>query len=225
MNAPFVFTIQTQKDLIEAVQSFGFLPLFRNSLPGFSVEEHVLPRAWFSAEPGVWEWKGPVIQKTRCAYGKFFEKKAAFVSAEWFPDLANVRRDGCDFDTLIDMGRAPHPDQVIMNAVMAHHAIDTKALKEMTGYDQEKKGFDTIMTRLQMETYLNIRTFVYPFDKHGEPYGWGIAEYTTPEQQFGQKRVTRAYSRTPEESRERIIRHLLKTVPGASEDQLNRLIG
>ena len=111
MNAPFAFTIQTQKDLIEAVQSFGFIPLFRNSLPGFSVEEHVLPRVWFSGESGVWEWKGPVIQKTRCAYGKFFEKKAAFVSAEWFPDLANYRRDGYDFDARYDDGLASYGDK------------------------------------------------------------------------------------------------------------------
>ncbi len=218
--------IHNAEELEELVLKSGFLPFFANEIPGFSIEEHTPSERWFSDTlDGPWEWKGKVSLNGKAVYGKFFRKKAGFVAMRWFPDFANVRRDGCDFDTLIDMGRAPHPDQVIMNAVMAHHAIDTKALKEMTGYDQEKKGFDTIMTRLQMETYLNIRTFVYPFDKHGEPYGWGIAEYTTPEQQFGQKRVTRAYSRTPEESRERIIRHLLKTVPGASEDQLNRLIG
>ena len=94
----FSFSIRTEVGLFSAIQTFGFLPLFRNSIPGFSIEEHAAPSAWFSYEPGVWQWKGPVIQRTGCAYGKFFEKKAAFVSAEWFPDLANYRRDGYVWD-------------------------------------------------------------------------------------------------------------------------------
>ena len=42
-------------------------------------------------------------------------------------------------------------------------------------------GFDTVITRLQMQTYITIGDFVYSQDKFGRPYGWGIAEYTTPE--------------------------------------------
>lgn len=90
----FDFTVRTKRDLIDAVQTFGVMPLFANSIPGFSVEEHISPEVCFSDEnEGVWEWKGPVIRESGCAYGKFFEKKAAFVSMDWFPDLANYRRD------------------------------------------------------------------------------------------------------------------------------------
>ena len=42
-------------------------------------------------------------------------------------------------------------------------------------------GFDTVITRLQMQTYITIGDFVYSQDKFGRPYGWDIAEYTTPE--------------------------------------------
>ncbi|MCD7829719.1 MAG: hypothetical protein LUG58_04705, partial [Clostridiales bacterium] len=77
MRADLDFIIRTKGDLTEAVQRIGILPLFQNSLPGFSAEEHAAPTAWFSDEPGVWEWKGPVIREAGCAYGKFFEKKAA----------------------------------------------------------------------------------------------------------------------------------------------------
>ena len=53
------FTIRTKQNLIDAVERFDFLPLFENSIPGFSVEEHVDPIAWFaSGQEGVWEWKG-----------------------------------------------------------------------------------------------------------------------------------------------------------------------
>ena len=39
----FDFTIRTKQDLIDAVRTFGIVPLFENSVPGFSVEEHVSP--------------------------------------------------------------------------------------------------------------------------------------------------------------------------------------
>ena len=34
-------------DLIAAVEEYGFLPFFRNELPGFSVEELCAPELWF----------------------------------------------------------------------------------------------------------------------------------------------------------------------------------
>lgn len=55
------------KDLAEAIEAYGFLPYFCNSLPGFSIEEHVDPKAWFTDDAGVWKWKGPVIRETGAA--------------------------------------------------------------------------------------------------------------------------------------------------------------
>ena len=40
------FTIRKKKDLLEAVNQFDFLPFFANSIPGFSIEEHIAPRIW-----------------------------------------------------------------------------------------------------------------------------------------------------------------------------------
>ena len=34
----FDFTIRTKQDLIDAVVTFGIVPFFRNSIPGFSIE-------------------------------------------------------------------------------------------------------------------------------------------------------------------------------------------
>ena len=94
------FYVRNKDDLIEAVQNYGIVPYFSNSIPGFSLEERCDPRAlWSNTGDDSWAWKGPVIQATHCAYGKFFEKKAAYVSKEVFLDLANYRRDGYDFDS------------------------------------------------------------------------------------------------------------------------------
>ena len=94
--------ITSKQDMIEAVQALGILPFFKNSIRGFSIEERCSPKVYFSSSEGVWEWKGPVIVHTGCAYGKFFEGKAAFVSSRWINDFANYKRDGYDFDARVD---------------------------------------------------------------------------------------------------------------------------
>ena len=84
------FYIRKKQDLIDAVQEYGIVPYFQTSIPGFSLQEHCHPSVLFSdSGDDTWEWKGPVIRETGCAYGKFFEKKAAYVGRELFPDLAN----------------------------------------------------------------------------------------------------------------------------------------
>ena len=85
-------------------------------------------------------------------------------------------------------------------------------------------GFDTVITRLRMQTYITIGDFVYSQDKFGRPYGWGIAEYTTPEMQLGPDFVTSAYRRKPEGSRERILAHLRAALPEVPEKRLLKLI-
>lgn len=222
----FDFMICSEQDLIDAVQTFGFIPLFRNSIRGFSAEEHCSPKVWFSdTEDGVWEWKGPVIQKTRCAYGKFFEKKAALVSQEWFYDLANYRRDGYDFDARYDDGLASRQDKDLFELLDAHAPVLSKDLKAIGKYRKGgRKGFDTCINRLQEQCYVLISDFVYLKDKVGKPYGWGVAEYSTPERFMGQAFVDRVYQRAPEESCERLLTHLHELLPETEENVIRRLL-
>ena len=106
--------IRSCEDLIRLIDTWGFVPFFRNAICGFSVEELTPPELWFSdTADGPWEWKGPAIRQSGCAYGKFFCGKAVFISREWFPEFANWRRDGYDYDArgitrevLIGMGYA-----------------------------------------------------------------------------------------------------------------------
>ncbi|MCD7821203.1 MAG: hypothetical protein LUG64_03220 [Clostridiales bacterium] len=225
MRADLDFIIRTKDDLTEAVQRIGILPLFQNSLPGFSAEEHAAPAAWFSDEPGVWEWKGPVIREAGCAYGKFFEKKAAFISAEWFPDFANYRRDGYDFDARYDDGLASYKDKQLFDLLEARAPVLSKALKREGNYRKGgTTGFDTSMGRLQAQGYVVISDFVYMKDRWGKEYGWGVAEYSTPEKFFGAAFTSAVYRRPPEESFQRLLEHLHELLPDVSDKALRRFL-
>ena len=218
--------IRTIKDLEQAVEELGFLPYFANSIPGFSIEEHVDPRVWFSGEPGTWEWKGPVINELNCAYGKFFEKKAVYISKDWFADFANYRRDGYDFDARFEDGLASYRDKRLYELIDENGPVLSKGLKALGNYRKGgNKGFDTSITRLQAQGYVIISDFVYMVDKKGNEYGWGVAEYATPEQFLGAEFTEQVYARTPQESYERIWEHMKKILPGAEEKDIRKLLG
>ena len=131
------FIIKSKADLRAAIREFGFLPFFEKSIGGFSIEEHIAPQCWWNSETGAWsawEWKGPVIRETGCAYGKFFEKKACYISREWFADFANYRRDGYDFDARYDDGLAPYRDKRLYDLIEGNAPILSKQLKQLGNY-------------------------------------------------------------------------------------------
>ena len=71
-----------------------------------------------------------------------------------------------------------------------------------------------------MQCYICAADFVYLRDKHGTPYGWGVAKYAAPEALFGEEFVTSAYVREPRESLERLTRQLSRMLPGIPPEQL-----
>ena len=221
------FSVRTKQDMIDAVEAFGFLPFFRCSVPGFSLEEHAARELWYTSGDDweVWDWKGPVINETGCAYGKFFENKAVFVSRQWFPDLANYRRDGYDFDARYEDGLAPFRDKELYDLLDARAPVTSKDLKRKGGYRKGgKTGFETIVTRLQAQCYVVISDFVYATDRDGRPYGWGISEYTTPEKRYGEEFTDEVYRRTPEESYRRIYGHLRSLFPDTDEKLIRKIL-
>lgn len=217
--------LYTPHDLLAAVEEYGFLPFFKNSIQGFSVEEMCPRELWFTDLDGPWEWKGPAAKSTRCIYGKFFCGKAGFVSKEWIPDFVNFRRDGYDFDARCDDGLVFYKDKDIFETIAEYEVILSKDLKKICNYVKDKnKGFDTVITRLQMQSYVCVADFVYNQDKLGRPYGWGIAQYTTPEHLFGYEYITSAYRTDPVSSKQKMIGHLKKLLPDAAEKQILKIV-
>lgn len=218
--------ITNAMDLETLVQQMGFLPFFACAIPYFSIEEFTPSRYWFvEGVDGPWEWRMELAQRSIVAYGKLFSKKAGLVSREWYPDLANYRRDGYDFDSRYEDGLASFKEKCIMDVLLREGPTLSRDLKRMAGFGSGgMKGFDTAITHLQMQTYITVHSFEYAHDKHGKPYGWGIARYAMTEDVLGADVTRGAYNRTPEESRARIIHHLEMLFPKVSDRELEKLI-
>ena len=189
--------ITNEKTLVKYALEFGFLPFFKNAIPGFSVEEMCPPGLWFTDQPGPWEWKGPVIRGGECAYGKFFKNKAVYVSLEMLPHLCNYRRDGYDFDARCDDGLVYYRDKEIYDVISGAGRIISKDLRTKL---KEDGNIDKYITRLQMQTYIVTADFVYEKSKNGKEYGWGVAEYAAPELLYGEKLVRSEYKTKPADS-------------------------
>ena len=220
--------ISSPEQLIDAVNEAGFLPLFRSSAPGFSVEEKTAAFGWWSGDERVdpWEWRRLLADSKEVAYGKFFDKKAGFVSLKWFPDFANWRRDGYDFDSLWEDELASYRQKKIMDLFAQGQELFSFDMRRKAGFGKEgEKNFEGVITDLMMRTYLTIRDFRCRTNKQGLPYGWHVAVYQRPEDMWGYDFIASGYQRKPEESRRLILAHLEARFPRVSPSQWNKIMG
>ena len=222
MNFPEVYSAT---GMMELIQKIGFLPLLDSGIEGFSAEDIVAEDCGYVRLPEggwdwpLWKWKGEIVQEMPCMYGKFFNKKAGFISQEWWPDFCNYRRS-----------KFPRPDEesiegAILSTLQSNGSLITRELRAACGFTGKgmRSKFDGYLTRLEMATYIVTEDFIYPRDKHNHEYGWGWSLLNTPEDLYGREACQ--CNRTPEESQQRIFEHLKEILPDASDKQIIKLIG
>lgn len=145
-----------------------------------------------------WEWRQVIARSGRVAYGKFFGKKAGFISRRWFPHFANWRRDGYDFDSRWEDELATARQKKIMDQLLERDELLSFDLKQLAGFGKGgEKNFEGTVTDLQMEGYLLIRDFRQRRNKRGQLYGWPRSVYATPEALWGSDHIASAYSTRP----------------------------
>ena len=223
------FCLHSLRELISLIHNIGFLPLFSNDIPGFSVEERVPAESWWTGNENAdpWEWRIILSRDPSIAYGKFFNKSAGFVSKSFFPTFANYRRNGYDFDALFEDELASYRSKKIMDVFelddeAAGLEIMSNEVKEFASVD---KNFQGAFTDLQMQTYLILSDFQQRKNKKGQSYGWHIALAETPETKWGREFVTSAYSEDPKESWDKIAARMKQFFPEASSDAVKRILG
>ena len=215
--------ISSAPQMMEAIQELGFVPLLYSGIPGFSAEEMVDEDCRYVVyDDGwdwpMWKWKGPIINEGGCVYGKFFDKKAGYISLDWWPDFSNWRRS---VNPMPDEGSI---EEAILLTLQEHGSLITRELRSACGFTGPKmrSRFDAYVTRLQMACRIVTEDFVYPRDRHGREYGWGWSLLTTPERIYG--RDACHCDRSPQDSRDRILQHLHGILPNATPQQLLKLI-
>ena len=225
--------LRTVDQAAALIREIGFLPLFSNEIPGFSVEERSWSGDWWTDDPDrdPWSWRQELSRRPEILYGKFFDRKAGFVSADWFPVFANYRRDGWDFDALRDEGLAPHRAAKLMEPFLEDgQTTDAEylscVLKERAGFGKcGEKNYEGVLTDLQMQSYLFLANFRRRVNRSGAPYGWHLAVVAAPESKLGYDRFAAAYAEAPARSWERITEQIRRFFPEAEDPALQKLLG
>ena len=212
-------------ELMTLIDEIGFLPLLDSGIYGFSAEDIVDEdcRYVVFSDGGwdwpLWKWKGQIVTDMPCLYGKFFNKKAGFISKAWWADFCNYRRSKFPL---------PESDSIegsILDTLRMTGSLITRELRAACGFNGKgmRSKFDGYITKLEMATYIVTEDFVYPQDKHGKEYGWGWSLLNTPEALYGKEACTCSHS--PEDSFQRLVAQFKKILPEATEMQMLRLIG
>lgn len=220
--------IHSCPELMECIQAVGFLPLLESGIRGFSAEALVSEECRYVAyDDGgwdwpLWKWKGPVVADRECVYGKFFAGKAGFVSRQWWPDFCNWRRHSYPLPS--DETDEGALSEAILDTLRERGSMVSRDLRAACGLVGPKMRslFDGYVARMQMGCRIVTEDFVYPRDKQGHAYGWGLSLLTTPERLLGPDAA--ACDRTPEESHRRMLDHLRQLLPEATEKQLLKLL-
>lgn len=219
--------LKTPEALLNYVNQVGFLPLFKNEIPGFSVEERTVSADWWSddQERDPWFWREILARSGKVAYGKFFDRKAGYISLEWLPHFLNWRREGYDFDARWDDEKATWKQKKIMDLFDRGEEYYSFELKEFAGFGKGgEKNFEGTLTDLQMQVYLTVKDFRQRLNKAGQPYGWAIAVYSTPEVIWGNDLTEKAYRESPGRSAERIRNQLFTINPDLDEKTVRRFL-
>lgn len=219
--------IKNTKELTDFIDELGFLPLFKNTIEGFSVEELTAAEGWFGglAYEDPWAWRESIAEEGNLAYGKFFANKAGFLSREWYPIFAAYRRNGYDFDSRYEDGLASYRTKRIMDVLEQAEYLPSNEIKKLAGFGKEgEKGFEGAMTSLQMQTYISVHSFRRRKNKKNEEYGWSVANYIISEKLFGAEHVRSAYSLSQTEAKHRIMQRVKDRFPAASEAVIERMI-
>ena len=88
--------IRSWEELIGWINEVGFLPLFKNEIPGFSVEEHTSDLYWWTGdeEQDPWEWRELIARSGQVAYGKFGGEDIFLDLFEVFPEFLRLNING-----------------------------------------------------------------------------------------------------------------------------------
>lgn len=243
-NSNVEMKIRSKEELEEAISRFGILPFFRNNIRGLSIEEMAPHSLLFGGNEydGCWEWKGPVIRKRTSAYGKFFKRKAGFISETLLPHFLNLRRSRYSI-------KEGSKEEMIYDIIGINDKITSTELREgILGFQNRKRTMydlpdisntsgvkTTVETKkpgrhslesplqyLQMGGNVCISDFRYKTTRRGERYGWGVAEYSLPENLF--KKEYLITELTPDESLEFMVQYVSERYCHSKELDIRKLL-
>ncbi len=242
------FIINSPATMAYAIRECGFIPFFKCGIEGWSIEEMTDPEYWFmsSDQLGPWDWKIDVVREGDIAYGKFLGGAAGFATTEFYGHLMNYRRSLPQYRVVLGEDfQATKQNEMLMkvlapaafNLIKEKGAVESREIRESLTkvvtpqlleavtpscranlFPAVKKSIsDSVITFLEMGTWTVVADFIRLYRGRNQEYnGWQRSIITMPDELFEPSVMVDC---SPEESRQFLISHILKSFP----DQTKRI--
>ena len=219
-------SVVSPETMYQTILDMGIVPFFENAIPGYSIEERTPPQFWFDGDGaalGPWDWKIFAVQSGDIAYGKFLlGGKASFATIQWYKELMNWRRSlpACQ----------PTPDGLrILDFLAENGSIGIKEVRGLLGV--KKSAADAAISRLQHQCRVVTGDIVRVYRGEDLHYnGWQTSSFCTPESLFESDGfpfgppVSLQVDHSPQESYEKLVKHILTLAPEATPEQIKKLL-
>ncbi len=200
--------ITSKEDLRVYVEETGFLPLYQNEIPGFSVEELTGSGRFRSGDRTLDPlcWKRELSGDKSMAFAAFFDGREGYISREWFPVFRAYRRR-CQL---------PGQEEICWDHLrreISRQGFATRnSCRKLLENFGSVSGPDRFLKHLQAETYLI------------QEYSKREIHYILPEQRWGESHVCSCPA-GKEEAWEKMTVRLQKLYPGLTQRQLLKVLG
>lgn len=215
---PFGIMVMNADSMLVAIKEKGIIPFFANAVKGYSIEELTAPQFWFDSdenegELGPWDWKIDCIQSGDIVYGKFLKGKAAFATPKWYRELMNYRRS-------LPKYKPDDTEKLVLDYLMRHGTITIKEVRKLL--DVKKNVADNTIGKLMMQCRIITGDIQRVYRGEQLTYnGWQISTFCTPEDYFEEAVLPDC---SPEESRSRLLEHLVEITGEKDVKKLERMI-
>ncbi|MCL2741086.1 MAG: hypothetical protein FWE70_03115 [Oscillospiraceae bacterium] len=184
--------------------------------------------AWFSGDPDrdPWRWRIRVLaERDDVAYAKVFNRKAGYITKEWYPYFLAARRGGLTFGEEYAKGTLSHLSKRVHDAVAEGGRLTLQDIKRVAGFRREDgPKVEGALTELQMRMFLTICKIGHKVSGKGEEYGFSYTVFGTVESFWGEGLMNEASGIDPAEAAEKIKGRILELNPAADMRKAMRFI-
>ena len=220
-------TIRSFEDFRAALLRAGFAMGGGNAEGIFSLHPYMDPSLRYHTgdpETDPWIWRIRALEDRTLASGKVFFHKAGWISREWYPVFLAARRRGKGLEELYADGLVGRLDREIYRTVTAEGLMPLHTLRKMVSWDKPSQ-FEAALNRLQAGLFLTMAGETRKLSRDGQPYGWPVSTFCTPEAFFPDDVWGEALRISPGEACSRIREQVLRLNPQADENRIRRFIG
>ncbi len=182
---------------------------------------------WFSDAPDhdPCYWRARVLDHfSDITYAKMIQRKAAYITREWYPYFLAVRRKNRTFLDDYNDGKHSYASKQVHDVLYENGPMPVHELRIAAGFAADKKTFEKALADLQMGLFVTISGYAQKISKAGEPYGWSSDVYCLTEQFWSEEVFVQTAQLDPQAAYDSIAARVLELNPQAPSNQIKKFI-